>query len=148
MRERVKVITYNEAPKIRAHRENLKVNRNFTNYEACFTYSSVDVLRRTQYRTPVGSLENSVLCCALFTKPYHSNDGSVLLRVCVAMGMFLHNNEHLQISTVADRSSMFATYERIPWKAPINIIPAVSHNCNKSNLPYLLTKRLDYMRTL
>jgi hypothetical protein len=56
--------------------------------ETSSTYSSVDVLRRTQYRTPVGSLENAVLCCALFTKPYHSNDGAVLLRVCVAMGMF------------------------------------------------------------
>jgi hypothetical protein len=54
----------------------------------------------------------SVLCCALFTKPYHSNDGAVLLRVCVAMGMLLHSNEHLQISTVADRTSMFATL----WK--------------------------------
>jgi hypothetical protein len=63
---------------------------------------SVDVLRRIQYRTPVGSLENAVLCCALFTKPYHSNDGAVLLRVCIAMGMLLHSNEHLQISTVAD----------------------------------------------
>jgi hypothetical protein len=31
-----------------------------------FPYSSVlFVLRRTQYRTPVGSLENVVLCCAL-----------------------------------------------------------------------------------
>jgi hypothetical protein len=56
--------------------------------EASSTYSSVDVFRRTQYRTPVGSLENTFLCCALFTKPYHSNDGAVLLRVCVAMGMF------------------------------------------------------------
>jgi hypothetical protein len=50
-------------------------------------YISVDVLRPTQYRT-VGSLENSVLCCALFTKLYHSNDEAVLLRVCVAMEMF------------------------------------------------------------
>jgi hypothetical protein len=81
------------------------------------TCSSVDVLRRTQYRTPVESLENVVLCCALFTKPYHSNDGAVMLRVCVAMGMLLHSNEHLQISTVADRLSMFATCGRIPWKA-------------------------------
>jgi hypothetical protein len=66
---------------------------------------------------PVGSLENAVLCCALFTNPYHSNDGVVLLLVCVAMGMLLHRNEHLQISTVADRLSMFATCGRIPWKA-------------------------------
>jgi hypothetical protein len=52
--------------------------------EASSTYSSVDALRRTQYRTSVGSLENVVLCCA----PYHSNDGAVLLCLCVAMGMF------------------------------------------------------------
>jgi hypothetical protein len=32
--------------------------------EASSTYSSVDVLMLTQYRTPVGSLENAVLCCA------------------------------------------------------------------------------------
>jgi hypothetical protein len=68
----------------------------------------LDALRWTLYRTPVGSLENAVLCCVLFTKPYHSNDRAVLLRVCVAMGMLLHSNEHLQISTVADRLSMFA----------------------------------------
>jgi hypothetical protein len=79
---------------------------------------SLDVLRWTLYRTPVVSLENAVLCCALFTKPYHSNDGAVLLRVCVAMGMLLHGNEHLQISTVANRLSMFATCGRIPWEAP------------------------------
>jgi hypothetical protein len=73
------------------------------------TEVSLDVLRWTLYRNPVGSLENAVLCCALFTKPYHSNDGAVLLRVCVAMEMLLYSNEHLQISTVADRLSMFAT---------------------------------------
>jgi hypothetical protein len=28
--------------------------------EVSSTYSAVDVLRRTQYRTPVGSLENTV----------------------------------------------------------------------------------------
>jgi hypothetical protein len=83
-----------------------------------FPYIHIDVLRRTQCRTPVGSLENAVLCCALFTKPYHSNGGAVLLRVCIAMGMLLHSNEHLQISTVADRLSMLATCGRIPWKAP------------------------------
>jgi hypothetical protein len=77
--------------------------------DASLTYISVDPLRRTQYRTPVGSLENAVLCCALFTKPNHSNGGVVLLRVCVAVGMLLHSNEHLQTSTVADRLSMFAT---------------------------------------
>jgi hypothetical protein len=71
-------------------------------------YLSVDALRRTQYRTPVGPLENAVLCCALFTKPYHSNVGAVLLRLCVAMGMLLHSNEHLQIITVTDRLSIFA----------------------------------------
>jgi hypothetical protein len=37
-----------------------------------------------------------------------------VLRVCVAMGMLLHSNEHLQISTVADRLPMFATCGRIP----------------------------------
>jgi hypothetical protein len=62
--------------------------------EASSTYSSVDVLRRTQYRTPVESLEHTVLCCALFTKPYHSNDEAILLHVCVAMGILLHNNEN------------------------------------------------------
>jgi hypothetical protein len=77
-----------------------------------------DVLRWTLYRTPVESLGNAVLCCALFTKPCHSNDEAVLLRICVAMGMLLHNNEHLQISTVADRLSMFVTCGRIPWGAP------------------------------
>jgi hypothetical protein len=56
--------------------------------EVSTTHISLDVLRWTLYRNPVGSLENTVLCCALFTKPYHSNDGAVLLRVCVAMGMF------------------------------------------------------------
>jgi hypothetical protein len=75
------------------------------------------VLRWTLYRTPVGSLENAVLCCALITKPYHSNEGAILLRVCVAMGMLLHSNEHSQISIIADRLSMFATYGRIPWEA-------------------------------
>jgi hypothetical protein len=90
--------------------------------EASSTYICVDALRRTQYRTTVGSLENAFLCCALFTKPYHSNDGAVLLRLCVAMGMLLHSNEHLQISTVADRLSMFATCGRIPWKAPTDIL--------------------------
>jgi hypothetical protein len=44
--------------------------------------------------------------------------GAVLLRVCVATGMFLHRNGHFQISTVADRLSMFATCGRIPWEAP------------------------------
>jgi hypothetical protein len=44
--------------------------------------------------TPTWSSENAVLCCELFTKPYHSNDGAVLLRVCVAMGMLMHSNEH------------------------------------------------------
>jgi hypothetical protein len=48
---------------------------------ASSTYSSVDVLRRTQYRTPVGSLENIVLCCARFTKLYHSNEEAVLLNI-------------------------------------------------------------------
>jgi hypothetical protein len=86
--------------------------------EVSTTHFSLDALRWTQYRTPVGSLENAVLCCALFTKPCHSNDGAVLLRVCVAMGMLLHSNEHFQISTVADRLSMFATCGRIPWEAP------------------------------
>jgi hypothetical protein len=33
------------------------------------------------------------------------------------MGMLLHSNEHLQISTVAERLLMFATCGRIPWKA-------------------------------
>jgi hypothetical protein len=89
--------------------------------QAASTYISVDVLRRTKYRSPVGSLKNAVLCCALFTKPYHSNDGAVLLRVCVAMGMLLHSNEHLETSTVADRLSMFATCRRILWKAPTDI---------------------------
>jgi hypothetical protein len=86
--------------------------------KASSTYISVDVLRRTLYRTPVWSLENAVRCCALFTNPYHSNDGAVLLCVCVAMGMLLHSNEYLQISTIVDRLSMFATWGRIPWKAP------------------------------
>jgi hypothetical protein len=86
--------------------------------ETSSTYSSFDVLKRTQYRTPVGSLENAVLCCTLFTEPYHSNDGAVLLRVCVVMAMLLHSNGHLQISTVASRLSMFATCGRIPWQAP------------------------------
>jgi hypothetical protein len=86
------------------------------------TYVSLDVLRRTQYRTPVGSLQNAVLRCALFTKPYHSNYGAVLLRLCVAMGMLLNSNEHLQVSTVADRLSMFATCGRIPWEAPTTLI--------------------------
>jgi hypothetical protein len=71
---------------------------------------SVIVLRWTLYGTPVGSLENAVLCCALFIKPYDSNDEEVLLRVCVDMGMLLHSNEHLQISTVDDRLSMFARF--------------------------------------
>jgi hypothetical protein len=39
-------------------------------------------------------------------------------RVCVAMGMLLHSNEHLQISTVADRLSMLSTCGKIPWEAP------------------------------
>jgi hypothetical protein len=86
--------------------------------EVSTTYISLDVLRWTLYRNPVGSLENAVLCCTLFSKLYHSNDGAVLLRVCVAMGMLLHSNEHLQISTVEDRLSMFAACERIPWEAP------------------------------
>jgi hypothetical protein len=89
--------------------------------EAPSMHISADVLRRTQYRTLVGPLENAVLCCALFTKPYHSNDGAVLLRVCVVMGKLLHSNEHLQISTVADRLSTFATCGRIPWKAPTRL---------------------------
>jgi hypothetical protein len=80
-------------------------------------YLSLDVFRWTLHRTPVGSLEHAVLCCALFTKPYHSNGGAVLLRVCVVMRMLLRSNEHLQISTVADRLSMFATSGRIPWEA-------------------------------
>jgi hypothetical protein len=102
--------------------------------EASSTYSSVDVLRQTQYRTPAGSLENAVLCCTLFTELYHSNDGAVLLRVCVAMRMLLHSNEHLQISTVADRLSMFITCGRIPWKAPT--IMLLSHRLSKFLKPY------------
>jgi hypothetical protein len=39
------------------------------------------------------------------------------MRVCVAMGMLLHSNEHLQISIVVNRLSMFATCGRISWKA-------------------------------
>jgi hypothetical protein len=70
----------------------------------------------------VGSLENAVPCCALFTKPYNSNDGAVLLRVCIAMGMLLHSNEQLQIRTVADLLSMFATCGKIPWKAPTTLL--------------------------
>jgi hypothetical protein len=89
--------------------------------EASSTHSSVDVLRRTQYRTPVGSLEYAVLCCALSAKPYHSNDGAVLLRVCVAVGTLLHSNEHSQIITVGDRLGMFATCARSPWKAPRSV---------------------------
>jgi hypothetical protein len=54
----------------------------------------------------------------LFTKPYYSNDGEVLLRVCAAMGMLLHSNEHLQISTVVDGLSMFTMGRMIPWEAP------------------------------
>jgi hypothetical protein len=34
------------------------------------------------------------------------------------MGMLLHSNGRLQISTVADRLSMFVTCGRIPWMAP------------------------------
>jgi hypothetical protein len=34
------------------------------------------------------------------------------------MRMLLHSNGHLQVSTVADRLSMFATCGRIPWEAP------------------------------
>jgi hypothetical protein len=83
--------------------------------ETSSTCISVDALRRTQYRTLVGSLEDAVLCCALFTMPYHSNDGAVLFDACVAMGMLLHSNVHLQISTVADRLSMFATCGKILW---------------------------------
>jgi hypothetical protein len=30
----------------------------------------------------------------------------------------------------------------------MSILPATSHNCNNSNLPYLLTKRVDWVRTL
>jgi hypothetical protein len=67
--------------------------------------------------TPTWSLVNTVICYSLFTKPYPGNDGAVLLRVCVAMGMLLHSNGHLQISTVAELLSMFATCGRIPWKA-------------------------------
>jgi hypothetical protein len=76
------------------------------------------ILRRTLYGNPAGSLENAVPCCALFTKPYHINDRAELLLVCVAMRMLLHSSEHLQISTVADRLSKFATCGRIPWEAP------------------------------
>jgi hypothetical protein len=94
-------------------------------WQASSVYSSVDVLRRTQYRTPVGPLENAVLCCALFTKPYHSNDGVVLLRVCVPVGMSLHSKEHLQINTVTDRLSMFATCVRIPWKVLTGLLVKV-----------------------
>jgi hypothetical protein len=85
--------------------------------EVCTTYVYLDLLRWTLYRPPVGLLENAVLCCALFTKPYLSNDGAVLLRACIAMGMLLYSNEHLQISAVADRLSMFATCGRILWDA-------------------------------
>jgi hypothetical protein len=92
---------------------------------ASSTYTSVDALRRTQYRTPIGSLEKAVHYCSLFTEPYHSIDRAVLLRLCVAMGMLLHSNEHLQISTVADRLSMFATCGRIPWKAPTRVLKLV-----------------------
>jgi hypothetical protein len=77
--------------------------------------------RWTLYRTPIGSLENAVLCCVLFTKQYHSNDGAVLLRVCVAMGTLLQSNEHLQISTAADQLLMFATCGRILWEALTDI---------------------------
>jgi hypothetical protein len=101
---------------LRNHRN--RTNRTQRANWSVFPYSSVDILWRTQYRTPIALLENAVLCCTLFTKPYHSNDEAVLLRVCVAMWMLLHNSEHLQISTVADRLSMFTTCGRIPWKAP------------------------------
>jgi NhaP-type Na+/H+ and K+/H+ antiporter len=60
------------------------------------------------------SLENGVLCCALFTKPYRSKHGAVLLHVCVAVGMLVRSNGHLQISTVADRLSMLAICGGIP----------------------------------
>jgi hypothetical protein len=65
--------------------------------EVSTTYISFDVLRWILYRTPVGSLEKAVLCCMLCTKPHHCNNGAVLLHVCVAMGMLLPSNLHLQI---------------------------------------------------
>jgi hypothetical protein len=58
-------------------------------------------------------------------------DGAVLLRVCVAMGMLLHSNEHPQISTVADRLSMFATCGRIPWKATTASYPWRFNPCKE-----------------
>jgi hypothetical protein len=82
------------------------------------TYISVNVLKRAQFRTPVGSLEKAIVCCALLAKPYHSNDGAVLLSVCVAMGMLLHSNAQLYISTVADWLSMFTKCRKISWKSP------------------------------
>jgi hypothetical protein len=45
--------------------------------EVSTMYIYLDVFRWTLYRTPVGSLENAVLCCALFTEPYQSNDDSL-----------------------------------------------------------------------
>jgi hypothetical protein len=137
------------------HYKHKAQNGIFVYTEASSAYSSLDVLRRTQYRTPVGPLENAVLCCALFTKPYHSNGGAVLLRVWVAMGILLHSNVQLQTSIVADRLSMFATCGRVPWKAPTKLtlnIKDKSHKitavntCHTSikNIPDSYNKQIQY----
>jgi hypothetical protein len=78
--------------------------------EVSTTYISLDVLRWTLYRTPVGTLENAVLCCVLFTKPYL--DGGVLLRVCVAMGMFCIATNTCTL--VADRLPMLESHGILP----------------------------------
>jgi hypothetical protein len=43
--------------------------------EVSTTYVPLDVSRWTLYRTPVGSSENAVICCTLFTNPYYSRRG-------------------------------------------------------------------------
>jgi hypothetical protein len=49
---------------------------------------------------------------------------------CVAMGMLLHSNDHLQISTVAYRLLMFVTCGKIPWKAPTCLYGILKHREN------------------
>jgi hypothetical protein len=79
---------------------------------------------------------------------------AVLLRVYVAMGMLWHSNEHLQISTVSDRLSMFATCGIIPWKAPTyslqNFLNVLVQIENKMGLQRKLNSRYNmiWIRTL